>query len=116
MKKILAILCFVPLLYACEEKEEKPDYLWEEERFIEVLTEFQITEGIIRLGYHRFPDSTYSTDSIYAAMYQDLGISEAEFDSNYHYYLQDTEKMAKIYEQVITRISERAAEVNQKGN
>jgi len=108
--------CIFSLLIACEQKEEKPDFLWEEDRFVEVLTEFQITESIIRLGYHRFPDSSYATDSIYAALYQELGVTEAEFDSNYHYHIKDPEKMAKLYEQVITRLSERSAEAAQKKN
>ena len=104
------------LLFACDAKDEKPDYLWEEDRFVEVLTEFQITESIIRLGYHRFPDSAFSIDSVYAAMYLDLGVTEAEFDSNYKYHLKDPEKMSKIYEQVITNLSERSAEVSQQSN
>lgn len=104
------------MLSSCEERSEKPDYLWEEEKFVEVLTEFQVTEGIIRLGYHRFPDSAFATDSVYAALYMDLGVTEAEFDSNYHYHLKDPEKMAKIYEQVITNLSERSAELSQQNN
>jgi hypothetical protein len=102
------------ILFSCQEKEEIPDYLWEDEKFVEVLTEFQITESIIRLGYHRFPDSAFATDSIYASMYSELGVTEAEFDSNYQYHLKDPESLSKIYGKVITNLSERSAELSQK--
>jgi len=97
------------ILLACQSEEKKPSYLWEREKFVEVLTDFQVTEAVIRLGYHRFPDSVFHSDSIYAAMYEELNVSEAEFDSNYHYHMNDPEAMAEIYEEVLTNLSERSA-------
>ena len=97
---------------ACQEEEKKPEYLWEEERFIEVLTEFQTAEGLVRLGYHKMEDSMYVDDSIYYALFQKMGVHEAEFDSNFSYYMQDPKKMEAIYEEVITRLSTKAAELN----
>ena len=101
--------------FSCGENEDqKPDYLWEEEHFIEVLTEFQKAESIVRLGYHKFPDSIYSKDSIYQAFFEKMEISGAELDSNYRYYLRDPEKMEKIYDQVIINLSEQAAELEKE--
>lgn len=114
--KFSSVFLFGLILFSCQEREKSPDYVWEEEKFVEVLTEFQITESIIRLGYHRFPDSAFATDSIYATMYLELGVTEAEFDSNYQYHLKDPEKLSKIYEQVITNLSERSAELSQKND
>lgn len=110
-KAIVCLLLFVALLMACDRQEKKPDYVWEKERFIEVLTEFQIAESIVRLRYHHFPDSIYADDSIYHAMYQKMEITEAEFDSNYHYYMRDPEEMEEIYQELITRLSKRSAEL-----
>ena len=96
------------------EKVEQPDYLWEEEYFIEVLTEFQKAESLVRLGYHKFPDSIYSKDSIYEAFFEKMEISGEDLDSNYRYYLRDPERMEKIYDQVIINLSEQAAELEKE--
>lgn len=111
MKKLLIISALLVLFIACEKEEKKPDYLWPEEQFVEVLTEFQKTESLVRLEYHRFKDSAYANDSVYAALYEKMEVEEEEFDSNYYYYLRNPEKLEKIYEEVITRISETAGEL-----
>lgn len=103
------------LLISCGGKEEeKPDYLWEEEYFVEVLTEFQKAESLVRLGYHKYPDKIYSNDSIYEAFFERMEISGEDLDSNYRYYLRDPEKMEKIYDRVITNLSQQAAELEQE--
>ncbi|MEQ8908344.1 MAG: DUF4296 domain-containing protein [Vicingaceae bacterium] len=108
----LSLLIIVSVfLYACQEEEKKPDYLLEEDRFVEVLTEFQLAEAVVRLGYHRTKDSMYYNDSIYQAVFQKVNLSEAEFDSNYHYYLERPKELEKIYEKVITNLSQRTAEL-----
>jgi len=103
------------LFTACEAKEEEvPDYLWEEDRFVEVLTEFQKVESLVRLGYHRFPDSAFSNDSIYQAFFDKMEITEEDLDSNYRYYIKDPENMEKIYDRMITTLSQEAAELEKE--
>lgn len=110
MKRILLILSVV--LLSCQQEENKPDYILSEEEMIEVISEFQVAEATIRLGYHRNPDSLILNDSIYAAMFRKLNISKAMFDSNYTYYSDRPEQLEKIYEKVITGLSTRAAELS----
>ena len=102
------------LLFSCGEEEKQPDYVWPEDQFIEVLTEFQLAEAVIRLGYHRGEDSIYHNDSVFNAMFRKFEVSAEEFDSNYSYYLNDPESFTKIYEQVITNLSLRAAELEKE--
>lgn len=109
-----SIVLILLIFSACEEEEKKPEFLWEEDRFVEVLTEFQKAESIVRLGYHKFPDSIYSNDSIYAAVFEKLNIQEADFDSNYRYFLKDPKAMELIYDKVITNLSQEAAELQSK--
>lgn len=114
-QKIAGVTALLLTLFlSCREKEKKPAYVWDEEKFIEVLTEFQLAESMVRLGYHRFKDSLYVNDSIYKSVFKKMGVEESKFDSNYVYYLQKPKKMEEIYEKVITRLSQRSAELEQK--
>ena len=81
------------------------------ERFTEVLTEFQIAESIVRLGHHRSKDSLILNDSVYAAIFRKLSITQADFDSNFQYYSNRPKEFEKIYEQVIDNLSIRSAEI-----
>jgi len=101
-------------LMACSKKEKKPDFLWSESKFIEVLTEVQITEAVVRLGIHRKKDTIIPKDSLYRAAFRKHEVYRAEFDSNFNYYLARPEKMAKIYEEVLTQISRRSALLQKK--
>ena len=83
---------------------------------VEVLTEFQITEAAIRLGYHRNQDSIILNDSLYAATFRKLDITRELFDSNYTYYSEHPEQFEKIYDKVITNLSTRSAELSSNKN
>lgn len=113
MKRYLIILIF-SFLFSCNEAEEKAPYIWSEDRFTEVLTEFQQAEAIVRLGYHRTKDSLILNDSIYNAAFRKMNVTKAEFDSNYNYYLKHPKVLEKIYQEVITNLSERSAELKKK--
>lgn len=104
-------------LFSCQKEEKKPDYLWSEEEFAELLTEVQMAEAFIRLGMHRevTKDSIVHNDSIYASVFRKWEISRQDFDSNYHYYLNHPKKFEAIYEKVITNLSERSASIQRKG-
>ncbi len=111
MKRLLIFFCFLSL-FSCESRKEKaPEYVWSEERFTEVLTEFQLAEAIVRLGYHRSNDTLIPNDSIYNALFRKMDISRIEFDSNYNYYLKDPKVLEKVYDQVLVNLSKRSAEM-----
>lgn len=102
---------FLISFFACKEEEKVPEYVWEEERFVEVLTEFQLAEAIVRIGYHRDKDSLIINDSLYNAVFRKMNVSRADFDSNYNYYLNDPKRMDSIYANLMTRLSEMSAEL-----
>lgn len=113
MKKTLVLLSIILFLFSCA-KEEKPDYLWDEELFVDVLTEVQLAESIIRLTYNRVGDTIYDPDSIYAAALQKMGVTIDEYDSNYNYYLDRPKRFEEVYEKVIIRLSEASALVEKE--
>lgn len=114
MKNLIIGLLFFSFFSACKKAEKLPDYLLSEDKFTEVLTEVQIAESIVRLGYHRYPDSLYRNDSIYSAAFRKLEISQAIFDSNMNFYLDHPKQLAKIYDQVLVNLSTRTAELKAK--
>lgn len=107
----LALLILSILVLSCNQEEKVPNYVWPEERFVEVLTEFQITESIVRLGFYKNQDSVYLKDSVYQAMFNKLEITRNEFDTNFSYYLKDPKLMEGIYDKVMVNLSERSAEI-----
>lgn len=109
--KYLAYFLFFGLLIGCSEKVEKPDYLLSEQRFVEMLTDFQIAEGIVRLGFNRTRDSIIFQDSIYGSVFRKHEISRAIFDSNYTYFSDRPKEFEKLYELVINNLSQRSAEL-----
>jgi len=112
--RIASFIFFSIFLFSCGNQEDEPDYIWTEEKFTDVLTEVQLAEGIVRLGYHRSSDSAYLNDSIYSAVFRKMEVNQAEFDSNYNYLLKHPERLEKIYENVITNLSTRSAELDGK--
>ena len=110
----IAFMVFTML--ACNKEEKKPDYLWEEERFVEVLTEFQITESLVRLGFYKNPDSLFFKDSVYQSLFNKMEINREEFDSNFNYYMKDPKLMEEFYDRVMVNLSERSAIIKGESN
>lgn len=114
MKKYIVILVACLTFGACEEEEKTPDYIISEEKFVEVLTDIQKAESIVRLGYTRSADSSYVNDSVYAAVFRKQGVSRADFDSSMNHYLNNLDQMEGIYDQVLENISKESAELKAK--
>jgi hypothetical protein len=114
MRNLVILFGMLLLLSSCSEDEKKPPYILEEAKFVEALTEMQIAESIIRLGYHRSADSTYTNDSIYAAAFNQVNVSASDFDSTLTYYLERPKELEKMYDLVLERISTRTAEFKAK--
>lgn len=113
-QRIIIILLLFLFGGSCAKKEKKPENIWDNDRFAAVLTEVQLAEAAVRLGYHKNIDSLIPNDSVYAAALRKMNTSRSDFDSNYNYYLDHPEEMEKVYEQVITNLSKRSAAINEK--
>ena len=114
MKRIVFISFVMILFLACQEQNSKPEGVWEKERFVEVMTQMQLAESVIRLGYHRKPDSLYANDSIYDAALKAVNTNREEYDLNLTYYLDHPEQLEEVYEEVMVNLTTISAEL--KGN
>jgi len=112
MKNTLLMVLLCGLFWtSCQEKEKTPDYLWEMDRMVEVMTEVQLAEALVRLGYHRSADSMHVNDSVFNAAFRAVGTNRTDFDSNFQYYQNHPDLMEKVFEQLIANLSERSAEL-----
>lgn len=112
MTKHTSFFLLLVFLFSCSaEKPKKPEDIWDEEVFTEALFQVQLTEAILRLGYRLRKDSIVHPDSIHSATFKKIGHTKQEFEKNFDYYIQDPQRMEKIYEEVIVRLSEMEAEI-----
>ena len=88
--RLLILTVLIVFAFSCGKKEKKPDYIFSHDRMVEVLTEFQISEAIVRLGYHRTKDSIIYNDTIYSSVFRKLNIDRSQYDSSFTYYSQST--------------------------
>lgn len=114
MKKYSVLFVLMGFFLACEQEIKTPEYLLEEAKFVEVLTQLQKAESIVRLGYNRHPDSIYLNDSVYSALFRASEVKRADFDSSMNYYLDHPEQMEGIYDQVLENLSKESAELKAK--
>jgi hypothetical protein len=109
--KYFVIGAFIVTLFSCAAEEQKPDYLLSEDKLVDVFTDFQIAEAIVRLGYHRTKDSMFYNDSLYNAVFRKHNISEAIFDSNFTYLTDHPKELERIFENVIDTLSSKSAKL-----
>lgn len=113
MRTVLIIL-LIGFISSCAEveKKEKPEDIWSEDRFVDVMVEVQLTESYIRLGFNRSNVSYRNQDSLYNSTFRKVGVDAEDFRKNFTYYSSDPKKMEKIYQVVIERLSEKQAELH----
>lgn len=111
--KYLVIGAFIGTLFSCAAEEQKPDYLLAEDKLVDVFTDFQIAEAIVRLGYHRTKDSMFYNDSLYNAVFRKHNISEVIFDSNLTYLADHPKEFEGIFENVIDSLSSKLSKLQE---
>ena len=109
--KYLFFISFLVFAISCSDTDKAPDYVIEQDKFIDILTDFQKAEALIRIGYHRFQDSVIPNDSVYHAVFRKYNISKVDFDTNYTYYSNQPKLFEKMYDEVIVNLSETSAEL-----
>lgn len=110
-------LCWVALFFlmACgSDKIVIPEGVLKEDKMVAVLADIQITEASIM---HKIGKGNYNgsnTPKYYQYIFNKNKITEEEFRRSFNFYVGQVDLMNKIYEEVITEISKRQAEVANK--
>jgi ATP sulfurylase len=104
VKRILAFLLFLISFCACD-GDSPPQGILSEDEMVNVLIDIQLTEGIVS----SLPIAYDSSRQLYSLMEKDVFDKHALPDSvvtkSMLFYLQDAEKMNRIYSRIIDSLS-----------
>jgi len=92
---------------ATPKEEPLPDWAIPEDRMTDIMTDVHVLEGA-RIGKRMIGDTNWAYDH-YLRLWEKYGINETIYDSNFRYYSRNAERMDRIYEQVMTRLSQMSA-------
>lgn len=109
--KLLLLICSLFFLWSCgpspEEKEEvikTPDYLMEPEQFQALLGEVYLLESSLskNITNKETPDSLYIKG--YQRVFTKFNTNEEKFKKNFYYYIQRSEELDQMYEELIEEL------------
>lgn len=113
--KNILLLGFALLVVACapqapEKSEPLPDWIIPEAKMVDVLTDVHIIEGA-RIGTKVLGDSL-PVQAHYKFLWQKHKISPELYDSSFRFYSRNAERMDKMYEEVLTRLTKVSTRVD----
>jgi len=116
--KTLTYILFLSLLAAsCSSlMSSKPAGTLSEEEMIEILVDIHLTEATLRVGNDsvaRLKDTT-ELRTRFAEAFRKNKVEPDDFNQSLNYYLEHIEQLDKIYTEVISRLSEMEAMLQQK--
>jgi hypothetical protein len=113
MKHLLFSLLF--FLFACKQgKMEKSFSIIPEEKFIILLADYHLAQGISSTSTFIQKTKNIKQLSVSDSIISEYGYNKAIFDSTISWYAADPDKFEVIYDKVITRLSRMQAEVQEK--
>lgn len=103
-----ALLLLLVLALGCGEKEELPEAPLSPEKFEQVLAGSLLIQA--RLGHEIRVDNRADSPaaSYYKELFEEQGVTEADFRATYDAYLKQPEALKKIYENVLNQLQQRA--------
>ncbi len=94
---------------SCSEGDnEVPDYLIEREKMVEVISEIELTQALVKLKFTS--KDTINSQELYNQVYQKFDISEEQFNKSLAYYAKKPKATEGIYIEAIERLSVEQAE------
>ena len=105
MKFRLIIILSLLILNSCKEEEKKPVNVLSENDMIEVITEIELTQALVKLKFSN-PDTLIDRQEIYNQTFHNFNITQQDFNKSLTYYCKQPTKLTEIYEKVINNLSE----------
>lgn len=103
------------LILGCSSSEEElsaPKNLIPLDTFQVMMVDVQLLEASFNQKFFREDDPRIKKAEFYKQIFEKYNVSEASFDSSYHFYADQPEKMMIVYEYIITELSQREEKVN----
>ncbi len=76
----------------------------QEEKFMDVLVQVRLLEAAYSVKFEKV-DSTAGIAAYYKNLFQQQGMTKAQFEASYKYYAAKKDKMVEIEEKVLERLS-----------
>lgn len=107
MKKyILYIGVGLSCLQACKTEEEStPDYLIERDVMVDLITEVELTQALIKVKFTT--TDTINSLELYKEVFEQFEVSEEQFNKSLMFYCKDPKTAEKLYVEAIERLSEK---------
>lgn len=92
----------IPILCLCSSCISRPDYVLDEQKMIDVLTDVHRSEGLLELQQNNGSVSNNNEfqQSIIAAVLVKQGVTRAQYDSSLVWYGQNLQYLVKVYTKV----------------
>lgn len=114
MKKVVVVIAFMCLQFACKQHVEQPNNLLSEEKMIEVIVDVQLAETIVKLRLNQ--KDSIAPEMFYQSVYDKHDITGEVFNENLKFYAQQPEKLETFYTEAINQLSEKQAQIQGKQN
>ena len=114
MKHLLFVIIILTLSGCDRNTGNKPSDLIPQDKMIQVLVDIHVADAVVE---HKLGTQTPNlplTNALYERIYQNHGITAAQYKSSYKYYEAHPDLMDRIYTQVITELSKKEAEMSKR--
>jgi hypothetical protein len=101
------------MLFSCEaNKEDIPVGVISKDKMIEVMTEIELTQALIKLK--NSTQDTINEQQLYNEVYDEFDISEGEFNTSIDYYCKEPRPFMLMYGKVIENLTKKQSEHQRK--
>jgi len=114
MKHLLFVIIILSLSACNRFGDQKPVDLIPQKNMVDILVDIHVADAVVE---HKFGPTTTNiamTNALYNRIYQNYGITAAQYKTSYKYYEAHPDIMDKMYTQVITELSKKEAELSKK--
>lgn len=101
------LLCLTMGLLSCQSEGKLPPEMIPPDSMVQVLTDIFLHEAILSNVPARFDSLAYYRREQLDDIFANHRISRARFDSSYHYYENDVEKLLEIQDAVLIELTKR---------
>ena len=117
MNRLLAIFMIFLLLFSCTEKEQPitPENVLKQEKMVAIMVDIHLLEGAFHLNLLP-PDTTGENKIIsrYGHIFSKHATTRKQYNESLKYYMQHPELLNKIYDNILTELSKKEAELTNK--
>jgi uncharacterized protein DUF4296 len=107
LKHILFLIIPMVLL-SCSTDDELPKDIIPENEMVNVLTEIELTQALIKLKFSD-KDTLVNQTQLFNEVYTEHNTSEEQFNKSLDYYSKQPKVLDSIYVRVVTKLSEKQA-------